>query len=51
VRRYANVLIGSGHGTLGVTLATGTARLICDHILGVASPIDVTPFSPSRFRV
>ena len=49
VRRFANVLIGSGHGTLGITQATGTARLICDRILGSASPIDSRPFMPSRF--
>jgi D-amino-acid dehydrogenase len=51
VRRFANVLIGSGHGTLGITLAPGTARIICDQILGSASPIDSRPFMPSRFRV
>ena len=51
VRRYTNVLIGSGHGTLGITLATGTARILCDQILGSASSIDSRPFMPSRFRV
>jgi glycine/D-amino acid oxidase-like deaminating enzyme len=42
------VWIAAGHEGLGITLAPATAELIADGILGRASAIDHTPFSPMR---
>ena len=38
-----------GHGHLGLTQASGTARLVADLVTGAAPAIDLTPFSPQRF--
>ncbi|MBN9250807.1 MAG: amino acid dehydrogenase [Mesorhizobium sp. 61-13] len=38
-----------GHGHLGLTQAAATGRLVRDLLLGQASAVDLTPFSPSRF--
>ena len=38
-----------GHGHLGLTQASGTARLVADLVTGAAPAIDQTPFSPQRF--
>jgi D-amino-acid dehydrogenase len=44
-----SVLYAFGHGHLGLTQATATARLIRDLVLRQAPPIDLAPFSPQRF--
>ncbi len=38
-----------GHGHLGLTQSTGTARLVADLVTGAPPAIDLTPFSPQRF--
>lgn len=38
-----------GHGHLGLTQASGTARLVADLLTGRPPAIDLTPFSPQRF--
>ncbi len=43
------LVVASGHGSLGVTLAGGTARLVSGLIAGAAGPFDPTPFDPARF--
>jgi glycine/D-amino acid oxidase-like deaminating enzyme len=40
--------IAAGHEGLGVTTATGTARLLADLVLGRTPVIDPTPFDPRR---
>jgi len=47
---WDNLLLATGHGMLGVTMATGTGRLIADLVLGRRPPFDPRPFSVSRFR-
>ena len=49
--RWDNVMIASGHGTLGITLAPATGRVIADLILGSPERIHMSPFLPSRFGV
>ncbi len=44
-----NLYFGLGHGMLGLTLATGTGRIISDLILGENPEIDINPYSLSRF--
>ncbi len=40
--------VAAGHEGLGITTSLGTARLITDAILGRASEIDRSPYSPTR---
>jgi D-hydroxyproline dehydrogenase subunit beta len=40
--------IAAGHEGLGITTSLGTARLLCDLILGRPTPIDAVPFAPVR---
>ncbi|MCP4022573.1 MAG: FAD-dependent oxidoreductase [Desulfobacteraceae bacterium] len=44
-----NLIIATGHGMLGLTMATGTGKAVCDMIYGKAPEIDIKPFSISRF--
>jgi len=44
-----NLYIATGHGMLGLTMATGTGKLVCDMVYEKESPIDMRPFSLSRF--
>jgi D-amino-acid dehydrogenase len=41
----ANLFLNVGHGSLGWTLAAGSARLVCDAIAGRAPTIRPTPFA------
>jgi len=41
--------LACGHEGLGITTATGSARLVADQLLGRASVIDARPYSPARF--
>lgn len=41
--------LACGHEGLGITTATGSARLVADQLLGRASVIDSRPYSPARF--
>jgi D-amino-acid dehydrogenase len=42
-----NLHLNVGHGSLGWTLAAGSARLVCDAVAGRASTIDARPFTYS----
>ncbi len=42
------LLLATGHEGLGITQSLGTARLICDHIIGRDLVMDWTPFLPGR---
>jgi D-amino-acid dehydrogenase len=48
--RLKNLIIATGHGMLGLTLSTGTGKVVCDMILGRPTEIDTTPYSLKRFR-
>ncbi len=45
-----NLIVATGHGMLGLTMSTGTGKLVCDMIYGKTPEINITPFSISRFR-
>jgi D-amino-acid dehydrogenase len=47
----SNVLVASGHGMLGLTLAPSTAKTVRDLARDVASgrPSPLTPYGPERF--
>lgn len=44
-----NLYLATGHGMLGLSMATGTGRLLTDMILGRHPPFDPAPFSIARF--
>ncbi len=45
-----NLLIATGHGMMGVSLAPATARLIADLITQSKQQLNLTPFDPNRFE-
>jgi D-amino-acid dehydrogenase len=48
-RSWRNLVIASGHGMLGLTMATGTGRIVSSLIGNKNPDIDITPFRPDRF--
>jgi D-hydroxyproline dehydrogenase subunit beta len=44
-----NVWLATGHEGLGITMATGTARLLADSVVRRAPEIPMDPFLPARF--
>ena len=47
---HENLIITTGHGMLGLTLATGTGKIVCDMVYGNTPQINITPFGISRFK-
>ena len=45
----ANVICAFGHGHLGLTQSTATARVVADLLTGQDPGMDLAPFSPARF--
>ena len=45
-----NLLLATGHGTLGWTMAAGTGRVIADLVSGRQPDIDVSGLAMSRYR-
>ncbi|MBL8329842.1 MAG: D-amino acid dehydrogenase [Rubrivivax sp.] len=45
-----NLLLATGHGTLGWTMAAGTARVLADLVSGRQPEIDVSALAMSRYR-
>jgi D-amino-acid dehydrogenase len=44
-----NLLLATGHGTLGWTMSAGTGRVIADLVSGKAPEIDVAPLAMARY--
>jgi len=47
--RLENVIVASGHGMLGMSMAAVTGQLVCDLVTNRAPAIDLEPLSPLRF--
>ncbi|MCG8619341.1 MAG: FAD-dependent oxidoreductase [Desulfobacterales bacterium] len=45
---HENLVVATGHGMLGLTLATGTGKLVADMIFGEQTEIDASPYSLKR---
>ena len=43
------LVVATGHGSEGVILGAGTAKLVTSIVLGGSPPFDATPFDPFRF--
>ena len=48
--KYDNLYLNTGHGTLGWTMAAGSARVIADMISGKAADIDTADLGYSRYQ-
>jgi D-amino-acid dehydrogenase len=46
---YLNLVVASGHGMLGVTLAPATGEAVADLITTGRAPQVIAPFDPARF--
>jgi D-amino-acid dehydrogenase len=44
-----NLLLATGHGTLGWTMAAGTGRVIADMVSGRQPDIDVSALGMARY--
>ena len=44
-----NAWVASGHSMLGISMATGTGRLVSELINGSAPHVDPEPYRPDRF--
>ena len=49
VPKFDNVTIAAGHGMLGLSMATGTGRLVAELVTGAAPHIDPRPYRVERF--
>lgn len=47
---YKNLYLNTGHGSLGWTMAAGSASAVADQVCGAASQFDLSPFSIKRFH-
>lgn len=47
---YDNIFLCTGHGPSGLQLGPYSGRLVAGLILGETSPIDLTPYSATRFQ-
>ena len=46
--RLGNLIVNSGHGTLGWTMACGSARIVREIVAGRPAPLPLDAFSPMR---
>jgi len=49
LRNHPNLVLATGHGMLGISMAPGTGKLVADLVREVPPEIDPGPFSPDRF--
>jgi D-amino-acid dehydrogenase len=49
VPKFENVLVAAGHGMLGLSMSTGTGKLVAEMLEGSPPHIDPSPYSPTRF--
>src|SRR5439155_25346727 len=48
--KCGNVLIAAGHGMLGLSMATGTGKLVAELLSGTATHVDPSHYSLKRFQ-
>jgi D-amino-acid dehydrogenase len=46
---FDNAWIAAGHGMLGVSMATGTGKLVAELITGTTPHVDAQPYRVERF--
>jgi D-amino-acid dehydrogenase len=45
-----NIVLATGHGMMGISMAPGTGKLVTEMITGSDPHIDISPFSVKRFQ-
>ncbi|SOE22416.1 D-amino-acid dehydrogenase [Spirosomataceae bacterium TFI 002] len=50
MRKFENVLIGSGHAMMGLSMGPATGKLLADNYLGIPPKVSSQLLSPSRFE-
>jgi D-amino-acid dehydrogenase len=45
-----NIVLATGHGMMGISMAPGTGKLVAEMITGSDPHIDISPFSVKRFQ-
>lgn len=48
--KYENLVIGGGHSMIGISMATGTGKLINEIIAGKPTSIDISGFKVERYK-
>lgn len=46
--KYENLVVNTGHGTLGWTMSCGAAKVAADLLVGRRPDVDITAFQPTR---
>ncbi len=49
IKKYSNVVVGTGHSMLGLSLGAGTGKLIAELVNEQATSMDIRPFAVERF--
>ncbi len=49
-RAFENLVVATGHGMSGISQGVITGKLVAETIAGDRPSLDITPFSPDRFR-
>ena len=47
--RYDNLFLNTGHGTLGWTMACGSARIVADIVMGQKPDVDIDGLTIARY--
>ena len=47
--RYDNLFLNTGHGTLGWTMACGSARIVADIVMGNKLDVDIDGLTIARY--
>lgn len=47
--RYTNLILNTGHGTLGWTMGVGSGQAVADLVAGRTPDVDLSGFGPERF--
>ena len=50
VATFENLTLATGHGMMGLSLGPATGKLVAETVSGGPQSLDLTPFSPTRFR-
>ena len=48
--RFSNVWLAAGHSMLGISMGTGTGKLIAEIMNGDKPHLDITPYRVNRAR-
>ena len=47
--RDANVVLATGHGMMGISMAPATAKIVAELVTSGAAETDLSPYAPDRF--